>query len=75
MRSTPTPKDCLRTVNGLARAVPLALDDHALEDLHAARLPSITLEMHLHAVAWRGKVRERGAVARGSMVSITLLMR
>src|SRR5581483_7593623 len=40
----------------LAGAVPLALDHHALEDLHAAARALDHLEVNLHAVA-RGEVR------------------
>ena len=51
VRSTPTPKDCLRTVNVSRSAAALALDHDALEDLGAAAGALHHLEVHAHAVA------------------------
>ena len=51
VRSTPTPKDCLRTVKVSRSAVALALDDDALEDLGAAARALDDLEVDADAVA------------------------
>ena len=50
MRSTPTPKDCLRTVKVSRDAAALALDHDALEHLGAAAGALDDLEVHAHAV-------------------------
>jgi hypothetical protein len=50
VRSTPTPKDCLRTVN-VARTVALALDDNALEDLGPAPGALDDLEVNAQTIA------------------------
>ena len=47
------PERLLADREGLARAVALALDHDALEDLHAAASALDHLEMHLHAIARR----------------------
>jgi hypothetical protein len=72
VRSTPTPKDCLRTGERLADAVALALDDDALEDLGAATRPLDDLEVDANAVAG-GELGTRRSCAR-SRLSMTVLM-
>src|SRR3954462_10775658 len=49
VRSTPTPKDCLRTVN-VSRAGALALDADALEDLDATARALDHLKVDAHGV-------------------------
>ena len=73
MRSTPTPKDCLRTVNVSRDAVALALDDDTLEDLRRAlRVPSTTWKWTFTRSPGE-KPGTRRSCAR-SMVAMTLLI-
>ena len=51
VRSTPTPNDCLRTVNVSRTPLPWRLMHDALEDLRAAPGALHDLEVHAHAIA------------------------
>ena len=51
VRSTPTPNDCLRTVNVSRDAGALALDHDPLEDLDAPAAALDHLEVHADGVA------------------------
>ena len=61
MRSTPTPKDCLRTVKVSRDAGALALDHDALEDLDARARALDHLEVHADGVA---RLEPRQALAQ-----------
>ncbi len=51
VRSTPTPKLTLRTVNVSLHAAALAADDRALEDLHSLAVALDDSDVDLHRVA------------------------
>ena len=72
VRSTPTPKDYLRTREGLAHALALPLDDDTLEHLRTAPGALDDLEVHLRAVT-RLEAGRRRSCAR-SRESMTVLM-
>ena len=67
VRSTPTPNDCLRTVNVSRAPGALALDDDPLEDLGTAAGALHDLEMDPHAVA---RLEDRHSAQLGALEAV-----